>query len=110
MGSLTRTLQTCHQDDGGIGLQVQINGLAAHQLCQFVVNDLDHQLTRLDGCKHVHAQSLLLHLVGEVLGNLIVYVGIEQRTTHVLESLCNIDFGDLAFTLEDFERALKTLR
>ena len=112
-GGLTGTVQTGHQNDAGLADtagQVEFGGFATHQFCQFIVNDLHHQLLGLHGGEHVLSQSLLLHGVGEGLGHLVVHVGIQQGATHVLEGLGNIDFGNLALTLQYFPRAFETLR
>ena len=66
------------------------------------MDDLDHELLGLDGSKHVLTQCLLLDCVAEALRYLVVDIGIEKGTTYVLEGLGNIDFGNLAFTLEYF--------
>ena len=102
-GSLTGTLQTTHQDDCRAVFQLQRSFLATHQFSQLVVNQLHHQLSRLHGSEHVHAQRLLLHLVGEFLSHLIVNVGIEECTAHILHGFSHVDFCNLTFTLQDFE-------
>ena len=108
-GRLTRTLKTGHQDDSRTALELQLYSLAAHQFRQFVVHYLHHQLTGLDGCEHIHTHCLLLHGVREVLGYLIVHVGIEQCPTHVLQSFGNIDLSDFSLTFQYLERPFKSL-
>ena len=103
---LTRTLQTAHQDDGRVTFELEWSFLAAHQLSQLIVYQLDHQLSWFHGCEHVHAQRLLLHLVGEFLSHLIVDIGIKECTTHVLHGFSHVDLGNLTFTLQYFKRAL----
>ena len=73
------------------------------------MNDLHHQLARFHSRQHVHTQRLLLHRIGKVLGHLIVDVGIKQCTADVLQGLGNIDLGDLALTLQDLKRSLKSV-
>ena len=106
---LTRTLQTRHQDDGRCtrtALDLQFGSLAAHQVCQFVVNDLHHQLTRLHSSEHIHTHRLLLHRIRELLSHLKVHVGIKQCTTHVLQRLSNVDLRNLSLTFQDLKRSL----
>ena len=105
-GGLTRTLQTRHQDDGGLAGEVDFGGLASHQFGQLVVDNLHHQLAGLDGGQHVLSQGFLLDGIGEVLGYLVVDVGIEQGFAHVFQGFGHVDFGYLAFSLEDFEGSL----
>ena len=105
---LTRTIETSHKDNGRLLLQLEFGSLTAHEFCKLVVNELYHELSRLDGCEHVHTQSLLLHRVGKGFSHLIVYVGIKEGTAHVLERLSYVDFGDLTFTFKYLERAFKS--
>ena len=106
---LTRTLQTAHQDDGRTACEVQIGSFATHQLGQLVVYDLDHQLAWLYSCEHVHAKGFLLHRVGEVLGHLIVDVGVEQCTAHILQCLGYVNLGDFSLTFQYLETALQSV-
>ena len=106
---LTRTLQTRHQHDGRTAFQLQFYGLATHQFCQLVMDNLDHQLAGLDGCEHIHAHGLLLHCIREGLRNLVVHVGIQQGFTDVLQRLGHIDFGDFSFTFQYLERPFKSV-
>ena len=77
-------MQAGHEDYGGMSLYVDIHGLASHQGCQLIVYYLDHQLTGAYRCEHVHAQGLLLDGVGELLGYLVVDIGIKQGLAYVL--------------------------
>lgn len=47
--------------------------------------------------------------VGELLGDLIVDIGIQQRAAHVLQRGSDIQFCDLPFTLEYLERPFKSI-
>ena len=105
---LTRTLQARHQDDGRAVFQVQLYGLAAHQLRQFVVYNLHHQLARLYGRQHVHAQGFLLDGIRKLLGHLVVHVGIQQCAANVLHGFRHIDFGDFSLTFQYLERPFKS--
>ena len=111
-GRLTRTVQTRHEDDGGVthtSGQVEFCGLATHEGSQFVVYDLHHQLAGLHGGEHVLSQCLLLHRVGKILGHAVVDIGIQQGTSYVLERFCHIDFGYLAFTFQYLEGPFQSL-
>ena len=103
-GRLARTLQTGDQDDGRSAFQADVGGRAAHELRQLVAHDLGHHLPRLDSRQHVLTQRFLLHLVGERLGDLVVDVGVDQRTADLFERLGDVDLCDAAFAFEDLER------
>ena len=103
-GCLTRTLQTRHQDDRRFAAQVDFGGFAAHQLRQFVVDNLHHQLAGLDGGQHVLSHGLCLDGISKVFGHLVVDVGVEQGFAYVLQGFGYIDFGDFAFTFQYLER------
>ena len=108
---LTRTVQTGHQDDAWFAYasgQVQFCRLATHQLGQFVVNNLHHQLSRLHGGQHVLSQCLLLHVVGKRLRNFIVDVGVQQCAAHILQGLGHVYLGDAAFTFQYLKRPFKS--
>ena len=102
-GGLTRTLQTGHEDDCGVAFEVYLGGLAAHEGCQFVVCDLDHELSGTNGCHDVHTECFLLDLVGKLLGGLVVDIGLEEGFTDIFDRFGNIDFGDTTLTFEDLK-------
>ena len=104
---LTRTLQSGHQDNGRFSRQMQLGGFTTHQLGQFIVHDLNHELPRLHSRQHVHTQCLCLHRVGEVLGHFIVDVGVQKSAANILEGFRHVDLGDLAFTFQYLERAFQ---
>lgn len=78
---------------------------AAHQLSQFVMYNLNQQLSRLYGRQNLLTHGFFLYTVGETFGDLIVNVGIEQRTSYFLKRFRYIDFGNFTFTLQYFKRA-----
>jgi hypothetical protein len=106
---LTGTVETGHQDDGGMSLELQFGGLSSHQCGELVVDDFDHELSRLDARQHVLSQCFLLHRVGKRLGHFVVDVGVEEGAAHLLEGFRHIDFGDAALALQYLERPLKSL-
>ena len=107
-GSLTRTLETRHQNDSRTAFQLEFGCFATHQLGQLVVYDLDHQLARLYGCQYVLTQCLFLYSICEVLCYFIVHVGIEQCLTYIFQCFSYIDFGDFSFTFQDFKRPFQS--
>ena len=67
------------------------------------MNYLHHHLLRLDGSEDVLAKSFLLDGVCELLGDLIVDVGIEKCATHILQSLGYVNLCYFAFALQYLE-------
>ena len=100
----TCTVQASHEDDGRMAFEVHVGRLTAHQFCQLIVHDFHHQLLGLDGCQNVLAKCFLLNSIGESLCHLVVDVGIEQGTTHILQRLGDVDLGYLTFTFQYLER------
>ena len=73
------------------------------------MDDFDHELSRFDAGENVLSECLLLHRVGELLGNLEVHVGIKEGASHVFECFGDVDFCDFSFALQQFEGAFKSL-
>ena len=67
------------------------------------MDDLDHELLRLNRSNYVLANGLDLYTVAELLGNVIADVGVKQRPADVLYGLRYIDFGNFAFALKYLE-------
>ncbi len=72
------------------------------------MDDLYHHLVGLDGIEHVASERLGLYGVGKLFGYLIVYVGVEQSSAHVLERFRYVDFCDFALTLQKLEAAFES--
>ena len=72
------------------------------------MDDLDHHFAGLDGIEHVASERLGLDRIGELLGDLIVYVGVEQSPAYVLERLRYIYFCDFALTFQELEASLES--
>ena len=104
MGGLTRTLQTCHQDDRRISIDVDVFGSSAHQLNQFVVGDFHHHLAGGDGLQHIHTQRFGFHLVGKFFRNLVTDVRIQKCFTHLLHGFRHVDIRNFSLSFQDFER------
>ncbi len=73
------------------------------------MDNLDHELAGFDGVDYVHTQSLGFNLVGKLFCHLEVHVGFKKCTTHILEGLGYVDFGDFAFTFQYLETSFKSL-
>ena len=104
---LTGTLESRHQHHRWPAAELQLGSLAAHELRQFVVNELHHELSGLHRREHVHAQCLLLYGINESLCHLVVHVGLGQCPADILQRFRHIYLGNLSFTFEYFKRALE---
>ena len=67
------------------------------------MGDLYHQLSRTNGRDDVLTECFLLDLVGELLGCLVVHIGLQQSFPDVLYSLRDIDLGNPSLTFEDLK-------
>ena len=97
-GSLTRTLQTGHQDNSRMTICINLNGFSTHQLSKFVVNDFHHQLAWFHSSKYVLSQRFFFYCIGKSFRYLVVNVGIQQGFTHIFQCFCYIDLSDFTFT------------
>jgi len=73
------------------------------------VDDFDHHLLRFHSIEHILPQCFLFDRFGKLLGCFVVYVGIQQGTTHFLECLGNIDLGNLSLPFQYLKRPLQSV-
>ena len=86
-----------HQDHRGAARgEDQVAAGAAHQRGELVVDRLDHRLARVERLRDLLAGEALLERGGEVLDDLEVDVGLEQREPHLAEGLVHVVLGELA--------------
>ena len=97
-GGFTRTLQTGNEDDGGAAFGVDFDGLGTHQLGEFLVHNLNHQLSGLDALNHVAADCFGFDFVGEFFCYGIADIGVEQGTAHCFHRFGNVDIGNATFS------------
>jgi hypothetical protein len=92
-----RALQPAHHDDGRARLDhVNARVDRAEQVEQLVVDDLHHQLPRLEALDDLLADGLLHDVVHEVVDDLEVDVGLEQRGADLAHRFADVFFGDLS--------------
>jgi len=97
-GRLARALQPDQHDHARRRpAQVQAAGLA-QRIDQFFVDDLDHLLGRFQALLDLGTNRALFHAVDEVLGDLQVDVGLQQRHAHFAQRGRDVFLGQLAFT------------
>jgi hypothetical protein len=103
---LARALQAREQDHRGRLAEREPGVAGPHQRGQLLVDDLDHLLTGRQAPEHVLAEGSLLHGGGEVLRDLEVHVGLEQRETDLAHRLRDRFLVEPATPAEAAEGAL----
>ena len=89
---------------GGRFAIAQHSGLAAENGDQFVIDDLDHLLGRVEGAGKLGGASLLLDRGNEVLDHREVDVCLEQRNPDLACCRVDIGLGQSALAAEVLER------
>ena len=96
-GGLARALQADEQNGNrGLGSKIDRLGVRAQHGDQLVVHDLDHHLPGRDRLDHILADSLGLHLVGELAHHLERDVGLQKRAAHLAHRLGHVALGQRA--------------
>ena len=88
----------------------QVDRLAAEQLDQVVVHDLDHHLTGRDALQHLLADRALAHRGDEVLDHRQGDVGLEQGDADVAQRRLDVALAQRAAALEPVEDVAETTR
>src|SRR3954468_15548439 len=108
---LARALQARHEDDRRRPRREgDPRGLPAHQRRQLVVDDLDHLLARVELLGDLDPERALLDGVRELLDDLEVDVGLEQREADLAHGLVDVVLGQRAALTHPRQRALQLLR
>lgn len=108
-GSLTCTLQTCHHDDSRRLVRLrQLRLASAHQLGQFLINNIDNDHAGCEAVHHFRADRLLLHLRHEVLDDLEVNVSFQKGQPHFTHRFVDIIFGYFALAAQLAEHILQS--
>ena len=109
-GGLARALQAGHEDHRRAALgEHEVAPRAAHELGQLLVDDLHHLLARVQRLQHLGAQRPLLHRARELLDDLEVHVGLEQREAHLAHRLGDVVLGQLAARADVAQGVLQAL-
>ena len=83
--------------------------MAAQDLDQFFVNDLDHLLRRGERVQHLLAYRLLLDVFYKLFDNLEVDVGFEERHADFAQSGLHVFGRKLPFAAQVFEDPLELI-
>ena len=105
VGGLARALQADEHDDGGrLRGDLKLLVFAAHEGGQLFVDDLDDHLRGREALEHVSADAALGGLFDEVLDDLVIDVGLEQRQTDLAHGFLDVGLGQAALAAQLFER------
>ena len=107
---LTGTLQARHEDDGGrLRGELQLGGVFAEDGDELAVNDLDDLLGGRERGHDFLAEGLLANVLDELLDDVEVDVGFEQRHADFFERVADVFFGEGALAAEVLEGALELI-
>ena len=111
VGGFTVTLQAAHHQHGlAFVFDAQILGLiAAHQLGQFLVDDLDDLLGGGQAFHDLLPHGTLRDLSAEVFGNFVVDIGFQQRHADFAHGSFDVRLGEFAFAAQFFEYAIQAI-
>ena len=109
-GRLTRALQAGHQDHGRpLRGEREVAPGAAHQRGQLLVDDLHDLLAGVEALQDIRAQAALLHGLRELLDDLEVDVGLEQREADLPHRAVDVGLGQLAAAADVGKRRAEAL-
>jgi hypothetical protein len=100
-------VQAHHQDATGIAAELYAGIGRAEEFDEFVVNDFDDLLARLDAEKNFLADGFVFDALDKVASDFEINVGFKEGETDFAEGIADVFLGDLAETAQVFERFLK---
>ena len=104
VGGFTGALQAYqHNNRWAVGIDIQVFGIAAHELNELFVDNLNDHLGRGERFQHVGADTALRHSLGEVLDHLVADIRFQQRHADLPHSLLHIGFLQAALAAKLFE-------
>jgi hypothetical protein len=83
--------------------------VAAKHLHQFVVHDADDMLRGRQALQHFLPQRTLLHVIDELLDQLEIHIGFEQRLAHLAHGVRDVFFSDFALAPQAVKDRVETL-
>ena len=108
-GGFSCAVEANDEDASGL-VEVQLGGVASKECAEFLVKNFYDLLAGRHAAENGFAEGLLLDLGYEILRDLEVDIGIEQRESNLAEGVRDIRFADLALAAEVFENILKFIR
>ena len=96
-GSFTGALQAHHHHNSGAVIgQRQLGGAAAHEVRQFLIDDLHHLLRGSQAVQHICAHGALRDGSNKFLDHLVADVGLQQSEAYLAHGLPDIVFRQAA--------------
>ena len=99
-----------HNDRGRLGTEVQLLVLAAHELAQLFVDDFYDHLRRRQRLQHLRAAGAFGDGFGEILYDLVAYVGLKQRHAHLAHRFLDVSRSESALTAQLFKGRIQFFR
>jgi hypothetical protein len=107
-GGLARALEAGHQDHRRLlAREDEVAPRSAHQLRELVVDELHHLLAGVERVEDVGPERALLDGCRELLDDLEVDVGLEQREPDLAHGLVDVVLGELAARADVAEGGLE---
>ncbi len=107
-GRFTGALEAGHQNNGGrLGGELEPGGVLAEQGNELVANDLDDLFGGREGGEDLLPDGLGADLFDQILDDVEVDVGFEQRDADLAQGFGDIFFRERALAAEVFEGALE---
>ena len=101
---IARALQAHQHDDcRAVGVDVDMLGIAAHELAKLLVDDLHDHLGRSQGFQNVGADAALGDGFGKILDHLIADVRFQQRHANLPHSLLYVRLFQASLAAQFFE-------
>ena len=97
---LSGALQAAHEDDAGLAFEIEACMLSAHEFGELFLRDFHEELTRSHGGEDLLADGLVLHPIGEALGDAVVHIRLDEGTADFLGGFGNVGFGDRGLALD----------
>ena len=101
-GGLPAPLEAAHHDDGGARAHAEHTMSralrCAHEADQFLMDDPDEFLSRLEALGDLASLGRFGDLGAELVDHVEVHVGLEQRRTDLVERLSDVRIADPALT------------
>ena len=96
-----------HENTAWIAAELETSIRGTEKFDQFIVDNFDDLLARLDAKKDFLTDGFVFNAVDEIAGDLKIDVRFEQGETDFAEGLADVFLGDFAEPAQVLEGALK---
>ena len=108
MSRLTGALQAAHHDDAGrLGRELDPGVFVAHEIAQFLVDDLDDLLCRCQTAEHFFPDCTFGNLFDKILDDLVADIRFQQSHANFPHGFLDITFSQLAVGFQLFEHLIQ---